>query len=95
MNLWTTFQTCKTYRCLPSQYLGIVEQPTAYFLDRAVSTFGTRLEAELEKVSTGKKKSEMQIKMARTMVLNRWLGLSGFADPSQSARKPVRVNTRG
>lgn len=65
--------------------MGIDEQPAAFFLDRAVVTFGTRLELELEKAEQGKK-SEVQKTMARTMVLNRWLGVSAFASPGKATR---------
>ena len=66
--------------------MGVDEQPMAFFLDRAVITFGTRLENDLAKAEQGKK-SEVQKSMARNMVMNRWLGISAFADPGKAQRK--------
>lgn len=66
--------------------MGVTEQPAAYFLDRAVITFGTRLENDMAKAESGKK-SEIQKTMARNMVMNRWLGVSAFADPGKATRK--------
>jgi len=56
----------------------------AFYFDRAVFTFGSALEAELEKAghSRGKsKKSDAQIAMARQQVMAKWLGTKRFADP--------------
>jgi hypothetical protein len=65
--------------------MGVTDQPAAFYLDRAVFTFGSALEAELDQVSQtkGKKKqSEGQIALARQQVMARWLGTKRrFADP--------------
>lgn len=82
MNLWTTWTACKDYRCRPSELLGIVEQPLAFFFDRAVRTFGAHVERELEKAGAGKK-SEGQRQMAQNMVLQKWLGMGRFASPTR------------
>jgi hypothetical protein len=66
--------------------MGVTSQPTAFYLDRAIYTFGTALEAELEKAGqrTGKgKNSEQQIAMAKQLVLGRWLKSQRFADPGK------------
>lgn len=66
--------------------MGVTFQPTAYYLDRAIYTFGSALEAELERAgqSSGRNKnSEQQIAMARSMVLARWLGTQRYADPKK------------
>lgn len=60
----------------------------AFYFDRAVYTFGSALEAELEQAgqSRGKsKKTETQIAMGRQQVLTRWLGTGAgkFADPAK------------
>jgi hypothetical protein len=73
--LW---QQSKDYRSRPSQLMGIDEQPLAYFIDRAVWAFGSRVEAEVRKVQAGDK-SERQKEMAGRMVMNRWLGGALFA----------------
>lgn len=84
--LW---QQSKAYRSRPSEILGITEQPTAYYLDRAVFVFGRSLEAALEEAgqSRGKqKKTQSQIAMARARVLATWLGTQRFADPMAMKR---------
>lgn len=64
-----------------------IDEPlAAYYLDRAVMAFGSRLELELEKSEQGKK-SDTQRAMARGMVLNRWLGVTAFADPRKAQRR--------
>jgi hypothetical protein len=69
----------------------IGDEVTAYYLDRAVYTFGTALDNELERAgqskggAKGKGKSQAAIQMAKQMVLNRWLGAGEqqkFADPA-------------
>lgn len=64
--------------------MGITEQPLAYFLDRAVYTFGARVEHELDAAEKGKK-GQGHKDMARKMVFNRWVGGedSGFASPTR------------
>ena len=84
--LWLTWKQCKEFRCLPSVLLGLTDQPTAYYFDRAVFTFGQALENELEKAgeSRGKtKKTASQVAMARQNVLSKWLKMERFADPSR------------
>jgi len=76
----------KQFHCPPSELMGVTDQPTAFYFNRAVFTFGQALEAELEKAgaSRGKsKKTDSQIAMARQMVMNRWLGTQKFADPAK------------
>lgn len=78
-NLWATFQLAKTYGCRPSDLLGITEQPTAYYLDRAVAVFGIHLENELEKAEQ-KGKSARSKQMKKNMVLHKYLGAGTFAN---------------
>lgn len=86
--LWAVWQQSKTYKTKPSELMHIEDEVTAYYLDRAVFTFGTALEAELDKAGQTKgkqKKSQTQVQMAKQMVLNRWLSDPGeqkFADPA-------------
>lgn len=86
-NCWVTYRQSKAFSCKPSEILGVTSQPTAFYFDRAIYTFGTALEAEMEKAGAsggGKnKKSDQQIAMAKQMVLNRWLGTQKFADPAK------------
>lgn len=54
----------------------------AFYFDRAIYTFGSALEAAIEKAGSGRgKRSESQIAMARQQVQARWLGAQKFADP--------------
>jgi hypothetical protein len=72
----------KTYGCLPSELLGIEQQPTAFYFDRAIYTFCQRLENEMDKAGEGK--SDRRRAMVRAMVMNRWLGAQTFASPKGS-----------
>lgn len=65
--------------------MGVTDQPTAFYLDRAIYTFGMALEEELEQASQSRgraRKTETQIAMARQQILARWLGTQRFADPA-------------
>lgn len=85
--MWLTYRQAKAFSCKPSDLMGVTDQPTAYYLDRAVFTFGSALEAELEKAGQqGKgrnKKSESQIAMAKSRILAKWIGMQGFAEPTK------------
>lgn len=62
--------------------MGIVEQPEAYFFDRAVGLFGVHLENELDKAGArGKNKKAKG--MAQNMVLQKYLGAGQFATPGR------------
>lgn len=67
--------------------LQLGDSVTAFYFDRAIYTFGSALEADLERASqSGKgknRKSDSQIAMARQQVMSRWLGTQRFADPAR------------
>lgn len=67
--------------------MGVTDTLAAFYLDRAVFTFGRALEAELDKAGApgkGKqKRTDSQIQMAKMAVLNKWLGINRFADPAK------------
>lgn len=83
--MWVTWLQAKKFSCKPSELLGIESQPQAFYFNRAVFTFGTALEAELERAGQTrgkKKKNEQQIAMARQRVMTRWgIVEQKFADP--------------
>jgi hypothetical protein len=58
-----------TYRCRPSELLGITNTHAAFCYDRATAIFGNTLKQELDEVE-GKKKQE--IKKKRDQILRRW-----------------------
>lgn len=64
---------------------GTQGEPTAFYFDRAVFTFGSALEDALEKASADrgkKKKSAAQVSKARQRVMSQWLGVEQkYADP--------------
>lgn len=72
--VWEVWQLSKNYRCRPSDLLNITHPVQAFYLDRAVWTFGTSLEGALAECEDGKKKAP-QIKAAKQRVLTRWLEL--------------------
>ena len=58
----------------------------AFYFDRAVAVFGTTVDAELDKVSEGKKPK--QAEAARAIVLHRWVGTPmKFAEPKVTRRR--------
>lgn len=71
----------KTFNCRPSELLGIHEQPTAFFLDRATGVFGVHLENEIE-AAESKGKTARSKAMKRNMVLQKYLGAGQFANAS-------------
>jgi hypothetical protein len=84
--VWFTWLQSQQFRCRPSEILGVTEQPAAFYFDRAVFTFGSALESELEKAGQSKgksKKTDSQIAMARQQIMARWLGTQRFADPAK------------
>jgi len=54
---------------------GIEEQPTAFYLDRAVAIFSMNLETEIDAIESNQKKSAGQKKMAIRMLMARKLGM--------------------
>ena len=81
-----TWRQSKEFRCRPSELLHIDEELIAYYLDRAVYTFGRAVESDLDAAgqSRGKhKKSEAQVAMARQQVMARWLGTQQYQNPPQ------------
>jgi hypothetical protein len=65
--------------------MGVKDPLFAFYFDRAVFTFGTALEADLERAgqSRGKTKlSDTQVASARRRVMEQWLGIkTKYADP--------------
>lgn len=74
------------YQCRPSDLLGLDSPLFAYYLDRAVWVFGSRVEAELDKARDSSKSKNRQA-MAVAMVQQRWLGISGFAKGSRKRKR--------
>lgn len=69
---------------------GTAGEPTAFYFDRAVYTFGSALQAQLDQAGQTrgkKKKTDQQIAMAKQRVMARWLGTEQkFADPLAARR---------
>lgn len=81
-SLWQAWQLSKSYGQKPSTIYGITEQPAAFYFDRAVATFGARLENDLAEAEN-KAKSDTRKAMAKQLVMNRWLGTNNFARPGR------------
>lgn len=69
----------KAFKVTPASLLGIDDDLTAFYFNRAVWVFGTTLEDEIEKARQSRKGARRQ-EMAVSMVLHRWLGVSRFAN---------------
>lgn len=72
----------QAYRCRPSEILQIDEPLTAFYLDRAVHTFGGRVQQEIDSLQ-GLPEQKQRLKLA--IINNKWLGMNSFASP-----KPTR-----
>lgn len=85
--VWELFSLSKAYRCRASELVNITHPVQAFYLDRAVWTFGTSLEAALNACDDGKKKAP-QIKASKQRVLHTWLemGSQGFRAPTGPTR---------
>jgi hypothetical protein len=69
--LWETWHLAKIYKTRPSELLGVHDELAAFYLDRAVATFGSLVENEMHSAGEGKK--EKQAEMARNLVLVKWI----------------------
>ncbi len=87
--MWTAYSQAKTFRCLPSELYKIRGEPESFYFDRAVHTFGARLEAAIEEVKQDGKRTDNQKKMAINMLMNRWLGTAQFASVAKAKAKRV------
>jgi hypothetical protein len=77
--------TGKTLRVRPSEFYKIEDELAAYSFDRAVNTFGQKLEARLQEVSSkAKNKSTADRKVQQEMT--KWL----FSDSPAQARGRFR-----
>lgn len=59
------------YRVPPSQLYKVKDELAAFFFDRAVASFGSRIEREQQQATDGK--SGKQAEMAANMVLVKWI----------------------
>lgn len=82
----------KMWRTPPSQLVGIQNDLTAYYFNRAIMLFGSTMEDELKQA--GKKaKTDRGAQMKAQMVYNRWMTMPGdslvgkFRDPMGIAKK--------
>lgn len=65
--------------------MGVEDPLTFYCLNRAVTTFGQAVDAEIDDAVDGKKKG--QVESAASAVLNKWLGTPmKFANPTPTRR---------
>lgn len=82
--MWETFNLAAQAQISPSEILGVdrSEEPwAAYCLDRAVTTFGTAVQSELDAVEG---KTTKEIEMKRQRVLNRFFPQGErFRDPGK------------
>lgn len=76
--MYLTWSQAKTYSCRPSELLGIEDRLAAYYLDRAVALFGSRVDRELEEARQNAKNPQ-RAQLATNSVMQRWLGAGRFA----------------
>lgn len=69
--MWETWNLSKLYKTRPSKLLAVRDELAAFYLDRAVASFGTMVENEMHRAAEGKKAK--QAEMASNMVLVKWI----------------------
>jgi hypothetical protein len=79
--LWTMWRLANQYSSRPSEVMSITNPVLAFYVDRAVSTFGMAVEEDLRE-QVGKQKSDLQKQLVYRTRLNSWLqSTTGFRDP--------------
>jgi hypothetical protein len=82
------YQLAKGLGVRPSELLGVSDPVGAFHFDRAVTYFGSSVEAALSKAEA-ESKNQKQSKAKQTMVLNKYLGIRKFRDPATEGSKRV------
>lgn len=82
------YQLAKALQVRPSELLGVADEFTAFCFDRAVTYFGSTIEAALNKAESESKNAK-QAASKQQMVLHKYLGVRKFRDPA--AEGPKRV----
>lgn len=85
----------REFRTRPSALLGVADSYHAFSLDRAVWTFGTAVEADMEAAEKHlpKKASESMRALSRQRVWDSYMGIDTaktpgrFADPAKAKRR--------
>jgi hypothetical protein len=77
--MWNLWSQSKTFKTPPATLLGIDDDLTAFYFNRAVWVFGVTLEEEIEKARASRKGQRRQ-EMAVNMLMHRWLGVGKFAN---------------
>jgi len=62
----------KVYQRTPAEILSVHDELAAYYLNRAVAIFGTRVDADIEE-ATKDKKTEAQREASAAIALARWV----------------------
>jgi len=80
----------KEYHCLPSDLYFIHDEFTAWSFNRAVYTFGSELEADLDASEKGAK-STAQARRKRQMCMDKWMrtGIDPEAQPPRKFADPA------
>lgn len=83
--MWQVWRQAQAFHSTPADLLGVEDALVRFYLNRAVWTYCSRVESELEKAA-GAGKSKTRQAMGVNMVLHRWLGLGQFANQSRSGQ---------
>ena len=77
----------KEYRQLPSEVYHVEDEMAAFYFDRAVSSFGQLVEADINAAMEGKTGNAAQA--AAQMALHKWLTQEQprYADPAKARRR--------
>lgn len=75
----------RQFNSRPSELLALEDPLAAYYFDRAVFTWGTRVEQEIEAAQSAKTEQGKAMKLA--IVQSRWLGVNRFASPADNRQR--------
>lgn len=86
LNSWVLFNQSKTWRCRPSEILGVTDPYSAFCVDEAVYYVGISIQNELNEVE-GREKDPKKARRKVESYLNNRLGIKpkfAVARPGQS-----------
>lgn len=78
----------KEYGQLPSEVYRVEDELAAFYFDRAVSSFGQLVEADINKATQGKEGAGAE--MAAQLALQKWIKQETgpkYADPAKARRR--------
>ncbi len=92
--MWETWTASQKMRCRPSDLLRLSDGVLAYYFDRAVWTFGSAIQSEMDEAER-KSKSSKSLPARQRMILNKWVPPPGGATAKGRFKDPAAGSIRG